>query len=359
MVFKEQMRFQFQHIYVQKKVLQDLLWSSNAQKVIGQFPEAQIHEVESHWQLPELFEASPKNWIETKNKALVLGIKSQLENRENGRSADFIAASISNGCLSSCQYCYVARRKGGSNPLTLFMNVDQIADSIEQHQKQLGPKRKANQTDPHYWTYDIGCNADLSLDAMVCDHPRFMIERFSEMEFAKATFATKSVNDEYWLSIDPKRRTRIRYSIMPTPIARSVDIRTSPISERIQSTNRLVDAGYEVHYNFSPIIMYGGDQWKKDWVTTLEEISDVLTENSKKQLDCEAFFLTHSHQAHELNLEWNPKGEEFLWSPSLQVPKRTQPDVIVYDYDLRRRELGWFQETLKKHLPDCKIRYSF
>lgn len=353
------MRLQFQKIYVQNKVHEDLFWSANAKAIQERFPHAELIEVDQHWRIPEVFAADPQKWIESKNEILVLGIKAGLEHRVNGRSADFIAASISNGCLSSCQYCYVARRKGGSNPLTLFMNIDQIADSIELHQNQLGRKKMANQTDPQYWTYDIGCNSDLSLDARICHHPRYMIERFAEMKFAKATFATKTVNNDYWLSIDPKGRTRIRYSIMPQPIARFVDIRTSPISERIQSVNSLVDAGYEVHFNFSPIIMYQGENWKKDWLQTFQEIDETLNEKAKSQLACEAFFLSHSPEAHELNLNWNPKGEDYLWQPEIQVQKKTKEDVLVYNYELKRKALSWFQDTLKDKLPYCPVRYSF
>ena len=132
------------------------------------------------------------------------------------------------------------------------------------------------------------------------------------MEYAKATFATKTVRDDYWLEIDPKGKTRIRYSLMPQNIARYVDIGTSPISERILSANKLVDAGYEVHFSFAPIIVYEGEKWKADWLELFREIDETLTAKVKKQLKCEAFFLTHSADLHEINMQWNAKGEEFF-----------------------------------------------
>ena len=297
--------------------------------------------------------------MHSKHRYLVLGIKSGLRHVPNGRSADFIAASSSNGCLSACQYCYVSRRKGGSNPLTLFVNVDQIAESIRRHQQRLGPKTEPNQCDPHYWTYDIGCNSDLSLDALISDNPGYLIEAFATLPYAKATFATKTVNDEYWLKFDPKGRTRIRYSIMPQPVARYVDISTSKISDRLASVNRLVEAGYEVHLNFSPIIIYGGEQWRYDWRDTWQQIDDTLTEAAKRQLACEAFFLTHSADLHQINMQWNPKGEEYLWTPELQVSKRSKPDVLVYDYRRQRQEIERFRGGVEKYLPYCPVRYIF
>lgn len=353
------MNFDFKRIFVQRSIFEDFLWRENAENILSRFPNAEIKEVESHWQIPELFEADAKDWMQNKREVLVLGIKSGLTHKKNGRSADFIAASNSNGCLSSCQYCYVARRKGGSNPLTIFVNIEEIADSIRKHQKKLGAKIEPNQCDEKFWTYDIGCNADITADSFVCDNPAFLIREFTKMEFAKATFATKTVRDDYWLALDPQEKTRIRYSLMPQAVARYVDIGTSPISERIKSTNELVEAGYEVHFSFAPIIVYGGEKWKEDWRDLWREIDDTLTEKAKRQLKCEAFFLTHSKDLHEINMQWNPKGEEFLWSPKLQVPKKTAPDTLVYEYNWRRRELAEFEKDLRKFLPYCPVRYSF
>lgn len=353
------MKYDFKRIFVQRSIFDDFIWRQNAQNITERFPSAEIIEVDSHWQIPELFEADAKDWMRNKREVLVLGVKSGLTHKKNGRSADFIAASSSNGCLSSCQYCYVARRKGGSNPLTIFVNIEEIADSIRKHQRKLGAKPEPNQCDDRFWTYDIGCNADLSADSFVCDNSGFLVREFAKMEFAKATFATKTVRDSYWLSIDPKEKTRIRYSLMPQRVARYVDIGTNPISERIRSTNKLVEAGYEVHFSFAPIIVYEGERWKTEWRELWREIDETLTGKAKKQLKCEAFFLTHSQALHDTNMQWNPRGEDFLWSPELQVPKKTAPDTLVYDYNFRRREIAEFERTLAKYLPYCPVRYSF
>ena len=136
------MHFNFKKIYVQRSIFEDFIWRANAENIISRFPNAEIVEVKSHWQIPELFEADATDWMRTKRESLVLGVKSGLTHTKNGRSADFIAASNSNGCLSSCQYCYVARRKGASNPLTIFVNVEEIAASIRQHQNKLGAKNR-------------------------------------------------------------------------------------------------------------------------------------------------------------------------------------------------------------------------
>ena len=82
----------------------------------------------------------------------------------NERSADFIAPSTSNGCAMACAYCYVPRTKGYANPITIFVNIEQIDAAIRRHadgRARSGP----NQTDPGHWAYDIGENGDCAVDA--------------------------------------------------------------------------------------------------------------------------------------------------------------------------------------------------
>ena len=353
------MRLDFKKIYVQSTIDANPLWRDRARSITDRFPAAEVVPVESHWMIPELVDRDPAEWMRSKREHLVLGVKSGMTHAKNGRSADFIAASNTNGCLSACQYCYVGRRKGGSNPLTIFVNIEQVADAIRRHQRKLGAKIEPNQCDPKLWTYDIGCNSDPSLDALVCDNPGHLVREFTTMENAKATFATKTVNDDYWLALDPKGKTRIRYSLMPQAVSRYVDIGTSSISERIASINRLVAGGYEVHVNFSPVILYGSDDWRRDWRELWRELDDTLTEEAKRQLKCEVIFLTHSTEMHDVNLRWNPRGEDFLWSPELQQPKRDKPDVLIYDYQLKAAEIKRFTAGIGKYLPYCAVRYAF
>jgi hypothetical protein len=61
----------------------------------------------------------------------------------------------------------------------------------------------------------------------------------------------------------------------------------------------------------------------------------------------------------EINLQWNPRGEDFLWTPAIQQPKRTKPDVLVYDYARTKEEVARFRAGVEKYLPYCPVRYIF
>ncbi|MEU1394163.1 MULTISPECIES: spore photoproduct lyase family protein [unclassified Nonomuraea] len=328
--------------------------------ILARFPGAEIVEVESHHRIPELYgdEANVARWVRIKTEALVLGVKKSLTARPNDRSADFIAPSTANGCAMACAYCYVPRRKGYSNPITVFANIDQITGYLRRHAGRQGVKPQPDQVDPRLWVYDIGENSDCSLDATICDNVRDLVELFRDLPNAKASFATKYVNRDL-LGWDPRGRTRVRFSLMPAADSKLLDIRTSPVAERIDAIADFVAAGYEVHVNLSPVVVRDG--WLADWAELLERLDDALSPEARAQLAAEVIFLTHNDRLHQVNLGWHPKAEEVLWRPELQQAKRSETGGwnVRYRNGHKGRYVDALTGLIAARLPYCRIRYAF
>jgi spore photoproduct lyase family protein len=333
---------------------------TRGQEIFAKYPDAERTYVDSHWKIPSLHgnEGNAEDWLRIKRSSLVLGVKKGLTMRPNGRSAHFIAPSTSNGCAMACAYCYVPRRKGYANPISIFVNIDEACAAIERHAGRQGILPAPDQIDPKHWVYDIGENGDLSVDASICDNVRDLVHLFRRLPNAKGSFATKYVNRDL-LTYDPQGKTRIRFSLMPEKIAKVVDVRTSSITERIAAVNDFVRAGYEVHLNFSPVIVYEG--WEQDYQPLFEQINDTLSPEAKEQLRAEIIFLTHNEQLHEVNLRWHPKAEEYLWRPDLQEVKRSEGGMLNLRYKAswKHKWLMRFQDALADKLPYCGVRYAF
>ncbi|MEU8820323.1 spore photoproduct lyase family protein [Actinoplanes sp. NPDC048796] len=329
-------------------------------EVLARFPGATLVEVETHNRIPELYgdESNVNRWVRIKQEALVLGVKKSLSARPNGRSADFIAPSTANGCAMACAYCYVPRHKGYSNPITVFANIDKILGYVQRHAARQGVKPAGNECDPLAWVYDIGENSDCSVDALLSDNVRDLVELFRWIPTAKASFATKYVNRDL-LDWDPQGRTRVRFSLMPQADAKLLDIRTSPIAERIAAIDDFVAAGYEVHVNFSPVVVRDG--WLEAWAELFGQLDAGIGAAAKQQLACEVIFLTHNRDLHEVNLGWHPKAEELLWRPELQQPKRSQNGSWNVRY--RTGSKGAYVQALTgliaERIPYCRVRYAF
>ena len=347
---------QIQQIYYEPAILD----YERGKQILAQYPDAELIEVESHWKIPELNgdETAISKWSKVKRTVLVLGVKKSLRAVPNSRSSNFIAPSHANGCTMACVYCYVARRKGYANPITTFVNIERICRYLERHAAKQGMKLEPDQVDPKYWVYDIGCNNDCSADALISNNVRDLVSLFRTIPNSKASFATKLVNRDL-LNYDPQSKTRIRFSLMPQNIAQIVDVRTSAISDRIAAVNDFVEAGYEVHLNFSPVVYYEG--WQEDYQQLFQEIDDVLSPQAKEQLQAEIIFLTHNQSLHERNLEWNPKAEELLWMPEKQEVKYSQYGGrnLRYKRNFKRELVDSFSQQLNKQLPYCNIRYAF
>ncbi len=333
---------------------------SRGREILDRFPHAERVVVRSHWNIPGLHgnEGNAEDWLRIKKAVLVLGVRKSMEVRPNGRSADFIAPSYSNGCALACAYCYVPRRKGYANPISTFVNIEDIGRAIGRHAARLGEKAGPNQVDPRHWVYDIGENGDCSVDALISDNVHDLVALFRRLPHAKASFATKFVNRDL-LGYDPQGKTRVRFSLMPQEVARVVDVRTSTIAERIAAVDEFVAAGYEVHLNFSPVIYYEG--WLEDYAELFEQLEDTLSAQAKAQLAAEVIFLTHNDRLHEVNLAWHPRAEELLWVPHLQEAKvsETGGRNVRYRRGLKGRLVEEFGALLRRKLPYCPIRYAF
>jgi spore photoproduct lyase len=329
-------------------------------EILQKYPAAKLIEVPSHWKIPELhgFAGSADDWIKIKRQVLVLGVKKSLSCRPNTRSANFIAPFESNGCTMSCSYCYVPRRKGYANPITLYVNVEQALAYLRRHIAKQGIKLMPDEVDPLYWVYEIGENGDCSADAAICNNVKDFVQFFRTQPTAKMTWATKFVNPEL-LDYDPQGKTRIGFSLMPPKMSKLIDVRTSPISDRIEVMNDFVDAGYEVNANFSPVVVYEG--WLNDWALLFEELNDKLNDKTKQQLIAEIIFLTHNENLHNINMGWHPKAEEVLWRPDIQEWKYSENGDrnVRYKSGYKRELVNSLTDLVREKLPYCQIRYAF
>ena len=329
-------------------------------QVLERWPDATRVEVASHWNVPELHgdETNVARWVRIKREALVLGVKKSLAARPNGRSADFIAPSTANGCAMACAYCYVPRRKGYSNPITVFANIEQITGYLERHVRRQGVKPAPNQCDPQAWVYDIGENSDCSVDAEVSDNVDDLVALFRGLPSAKASFATKNVNRRL-LDLDPRGRTRIRFSLMPGRVAKVLDVRTSPVPERLAALDDFVAAGYEVHVNLSPVVVH--EDWLPLWAELLDQLGEATNDTTKQQLQAEVVFLTHNEQLHEVNLGWHPRAEDLLWRPAMQEAKRSEGGGVNVRYRSgdKGRYVAQLLELVEQRAPYLHVRYAF
>jgi len=280
--------------------------------------------------------------------------------RPSGRSTDFIAPSFGHGCLYNCSYCYMKRHK--PEGLTIATNPMDILTAINNH-VWFADVEKPNQTGD-YITYDISCNEDFALHAKYHDWER-IFEFFRDHPLAMGSFATKYVNKEF-LKFNPQGKIRIRFSLMPEKLRQILEPNTSTINERIRAITNFVIAGYEVHLNFSPVIVY--DEWLEDYKHLFELIDDDAYTRDKlyfnqayRDVKAEVIFLTHNAKKHEYNLEHKIPGENLIWKPEIQETKISQygGENIRYVSSDKSRYIEEFRKLHDDIIHWNTIRYIF
>ena len=272
--------------------------------------------------------------------------------RESGRSTDYISPSFGHGCLYNCSYCYMKRNKPVG--LSIATNTEDILTEINSH-AWFAQVEKPNQTHKKYVTYDISCNEDFALHAKYHEWEK-IFRFFRDHETAMGSFATKYVNPEL-TKFDPKGKIRIRFSLMPQSKADIHEPNTTKIIDRIKAIDAFIDAGYDVHINYSPIIAYDG------WITDYEELFGMVNDyvSYKNEVLSECIFLTHNENRHNYNLKDNPKAEDDLWTEQWQEPKMSQygGKNIRYKRGVKRELINRFQDAHNKMVPWNTIRYIF
>ena len=275
--------------------------------------------------------------------------------RPSGRSTDFISPSFGWGCLYNCTYCYMKRHK--PEGLDIATNTLDILTEIDHH-VWFADVEKPNQTG-EFITYDISCNEDFALHAKYHDW-QTIFKFFRDHPLAMGSFATKYVNEEL-LKFNPQKKIRIRFSLMPEKWRLILEPNTSRIADRLEAVSKFIDAGYEVHLNFSPVIISDGWAAHYDLLFLMVDYSARLHQWDDGSVKAEVIFLTHNEKKHEYNLANNLPGEELLWKPEIQESKKSQygGDNIRYRHDLKAEYIKQWTELHDKIIPWNTIRYIF
>lgn len=181
---------------------------------------------------------------------------------------------------------------------------------------------------------------------------------FKNHPLAMGSFATKYVNKTL-LEYNPEGKIRIRFSLMPQKYSDLLEPNTSLIIDRIKSINDFIEAGYDVHINFSPVIVE--DDWLKQYRMLFEEVDTLVNIKYKDRVKAEVIFLTHNKEKHKYNVKNQLTGEELLWQPNMQEDKISQygGENLRYKLDMKSNFIEQFKHLHNEIIPWNTIRYIF
>jgi spore photoproduct lyase len=148
---------------------------------------------------------------------------------------------------------------------------------------------------------------------------------------------------------------------MPESLRAILEPNTSDIFTRLRAVSDFLDAGYEVHLNFSPVVVY--DEWLEGYKDLFEKVSTYANRYAwdSDEVKSEVIFLTHNAGKHHYNLDKGILGEELLWRPDIQENKTSQYGGVNlrYKHDLKSEYIKQFTKLHDEIIPWNTIRYIF
>jgi DNA repair photolyase len=366
-------------IFVHKSSTKTFLF----QQMQRAFPNAEVETISTNTRLekPEygLIDISPKKRGKQKRQYVgLLHRASQWKLDPNGRSTDFLPSNMLGfGCRFMCSYCYVDRRDPATFP-KLYDDALSVVDLIKRSMDNINVTRAqfiaANKKDLEryrdaqhspYVTFDLGCDSDCTLDNQLTANENYsghivdIINQVSEIPEAMISFATKSSDIEPFIKyVKNPQMCRIRLSMMPEHHRQVLELNTSRIEDRLQAINKLVDAGFEVHINLSPIVVT--NNIKQEYSDLMHLINNSISAKAKAQLAYEIIFLTHSPTLYDKVPQYAPKAHDMMVNGPLQlVPKWNKPNVFSYGKKEKNMLKSIINNIINEITPYSRVRYMF
>ena len=312
-------------------------------EILARFPDAELIEVEGHQKDPRLARqrgqrratgcgSSATRWSS--------GARTPHRAPAERASADFIAPSSANGCAMACAYCYVPRRKGYANPITVFATSTRSPATSTRHvdRRAPNPPRTSATRPPGSTTSARTATArstrwspttwpTWSPPSPTCRRPR-----------------PPSPPSTSTATCSPRTRGVPACASLSCPTHRpSCGRADRPLAERIAA----VDDFVERRLRGAPQPLPGRRPRRlgAEYAQLFRPARRRDRPAYRRRAPAEVIFLTHNAGLHEVNLGWHPRGEEVLWRPDVQETKRSQNGMENVRYRARWKAV-WVQRLL-------------
>lgn len=268
-----------------------------------------------------------------------------LKVHDNNNSSDAISPNYIYNCLGGCSsYCYMKRY--ANDKIYINQNIEDIQSAIYDWVEYKDWPKVPNQQDKEFYIIDIGCDTDMSLMQKYIDLKQIM-KFYDEHYKLKSTFATKYPTMLELNVNDFNKKPRVRISIMPDIFSQILEPNTDGIYHRINSINRLKQLGWEVHLNFSPVIVHN------NWLEQYSNLFETIKQNSDlTDVASEVIFLTN----HQHSMDRASDEEKEILKHSSEI--KNSSGVMRYPIEEKKVYVKEFKQ-IHNEILGIPIRYIF
>ncbi len=184
---------------------------------------------------------------------------------EGSVCCNYYVINFASNCPMECSYCYLQDYLAQNPALKVFSNVEDL----------LGEAHNLfNKHRNFFFRVGTGEITDsLALDPYIAFSEQ-IVPCFAEHPNALLELKTKSRCVDRLVSLDPKGRVVVSWSMNPQRVIDADEHGTASIEERLEAARRCQEAGYKLGFHFDPMVEYSG--WEEDYREMVERVFSVL-----------------------------------------------------------------------------------
>ena len=273
-------------------------------------------------------------------------------------SADW-RIDLAKGCPAHCQYCYLAGSLSGPPVTRVYANLDEVLAGIGTHAGR-GHVTSGTALRGHEGTtFEMSCYTDPLGIEHVTGSLRAAIERVGAGEFGEGVslrFTTKFDDVGDLLSLDHRRRTRVRFSVNATEIANRFEGGTARMPARLAALRAMAIAGYRVGLTIAPVMPV--DDWRTAYGQLIDDTAAALADIPDVDLTTELITHRFTPASKDVLLSWYPRTKLEM-DEDARTKKRSKFGGIKYVYprETMAEMRSWFTDALADRLPQSRLLY--
>lgn len=279
-------------------------------------------------------------------ETLVVGVKKDMHFATCKPSAHYQFPLVT-GCPGHCQYCYLQTSLGQKPYIRIYVNIEEIFQSIEKHiAKHL----------PAVTLFEASSSADpLALEHLTGSLAK-TIEFFGRQPNGRLRFVTKFINVDTLLNLPHHGHTRIRFSINSDYVLNNFEFNTPPLKERLSAANKVLAAQYPLGFIIAPIMIY--PNWQQDYANMFTLLNAQLTPQENANITFELITHRYTISAKKLILERFPNTKLDMIEATRQIKfGKFGRSKYVYKKEDIEQIKDFMAKKINQYFPQAKIEY--
>src|SRR5579864_8619725 len=177
----------------------------------------------------------------------------------------YLVLVLASNCPMDCSYCFLQEYLANNPGFQVYANYSDAFDELD----RLRLKNRNR-------SFRIGTGelADSLAFDRLTGMSRDLVEYFSSRENLLLELKTKTDEIDNLLTVDPKDRVLVSWTLSPPRVFVSSEHRTASPSARVAAARRVLDAGYRIAFHLDPIIAYEGAG--RDYLELVENLFDAV-----------------------------------------------------------------------------------